>query len=802
MKTKPVTLKSQRLVIPLEELQRADVGEVGGKSSSLGEMIRSLSQSGVRVPGGFSTTSLAYRDFLEENGLFDKIHGHLSSIDTKDNIALAKAGLQCREWIKEGAFSHAFIAAVSDELNKLVRAGVKSVAVRSSATAEDLPDASFAGQQLTLLNVPTKLGPLLLAIKEVVASLFEDRAIAYREEQGFDHRKVALCACIQQMVRSDKAVAGVMFTCDSETGHSGVIGITAVWGLGELAVGGSNTDEFTLGKPTNGKDVISILSRRLGNQDQKLVFAKKDAEGHFTKLVPTSAKEKKTFCLSDSELRELGRFAITIEKHYRCPMDIEWAKDGVTGKLYVVQARPVTTNDDHGGYVETYSLEGSGYKPVATGIAVGRRIASGAVKVLKNSSVEELAKIKPGDVLVARMTDPNYVPAMRLASAIITEEGSTKCHAAIIARELKKPAVVACAGVLGKFSDGEEVTVSCADGSVGRVYLGKLKIKVKRTKIGNLPALTTKLRMNVGDPGQALQASMLPHSGVGLARQEFIINSVVGIHPQACLDYKKLSPELREDIRKKTAGYKDPRDFYVRKLAEGIGLICRAFYPERVIVRLSDFKTNEYRELLGGPLYEKHEENPMLGFRGAARYIDPAFQKAFDMECEALRIVRGEMELTNCDIMVPFVRTLQEGRKVVNLLAKNGLTSSQGENGLRIGMMCELPSNVVLADKFVHIFDFASIGSNDLTQLVLGADRDSGCNFGDERDEAVLRQIEQAIMIWRSVGKSIGICGQAPSDHPGFAEWLAAKGITTISLNPDSIVPVWRRLAKTRHILN
>ena len=800
MKKKSIRGFEHLEVIALSKLGREHVELCGGKSSSLGEMIQQLGDRGVRVPGGFSTTALAYRNFLTENNLDQKINDLLKQTDIKSNVGLAGAGRQIREWIMKSNFSDRFVHALDFELKKLALDGVRSVAVRSSATAEDLPDASFAGQQETILNVPTKLSAVLLATKCVIASLFGDRAISYREQQGYEHSKVALCACVQQMVRSDKAVAGVMFSVDSESGHSGVIGITAVWGLGELAVGGSNTDEYIMGKPVSPGGPISTLLCRLGNQREKLVFTSRDDkekdESHFTKRIATTRAERSRFCLSQPELVELTRFALTIEQHYGCAMDMEWAKDGITGKIYIVQARPVTVNRDVGRFVETYSLEKGDHKKIATGLAVGCRVATGTVRVLKNSSPTELAKVRAGDVIVAYMTDPNYVPAMRLASAIVTEEGSSKCHAAIIARELKKAAIVACPGALTKLRDGQIVTVSCSEGTTGNVYAGQVPFKMKRTKIGNLPELDVKLKMNVGDPGQALQAAMLPNRGVGLARQEFIINSVVGIHPQACLDYDKLSRELKLEIKRLTVGYQSPEEFYVRKLAEGIALITRAFYPNRVIIRLSDFKTNEYRDLLGGGLYEGQEANPMLGFRGAARYVDKRFKRCFEMECRALKIVREEMGLTNLDIMVPFVRTLQEGQKVKDLLKRNGLVSSRGENGLRIGMMCELPSNVTLAAEFAKIFDFASIGSNDLTQLTLGADRDSGCNYGDERDLAVRRLIEQAIRAWRRAKKPIGICGQAPSDHAGYAEWLAGLKINSMSLNPDSVVSVWRRLAK------
>ena len=795
---KEKTTTDTRLVIPLKKLSRGDVNLVGGKSSSLGEMISQLSSSGVAVPGGFSTTAHAYYLFLVDNNLPNRINDLLKKTNVSKTKELAKAGAQIRSWIMNAKFSTDFEEAIDRAVKDLIKSGVKSVAVRSSATAEDLPDASFAGQQETLLNVPVNTKAILIAIKKVVASLFGDRAISYREEQGYPHDQVALCACVQQMVRSDKAVAGVMFSVDSETGHSGVVGITAVWGLGELAVGGANTDEYIMGKPLKKNGPTPILYRRLGNQHHKMIFESsgKGQGGHFTKLIPTTTAERSRFCLSQSELDQLTNFALTIENHYGCPMDMEWAKDGLTGKLFIVQARPITVNKDASHVIETCRLAEGKHTKLISGLAVGSQIASGPVRILKSAALEELNKVKKGDIIVARMTDPNYLPAMRLAAAIITEEGSSKCHAAIIARELKKAAIVACRGIMTKVKENQIVTVCCAEGLNGHVYEGAIPFTVKKTVIGHLPELKVALKMNVGDPSLALSSAMLPNRGVGLARQEFIINNAIGIHPRACLDYPKLSAKLKKEIDQKIIGFKNPVEFYVRRLAEGIALITRAFAPYRVVIRLSDFKTNEYCDLLGGNLYEPKEENPMLGFRGAARYSDKDFQACFALECEALSIVRKEMGLTNFDIMVPFVRTVEEGKKVKALLSDHGLVSIAGKDGMMIGMMCELPSNVFLAEEFTKVFDFASIGSNDLTQLVLGADRDSGYNFGDERNEAVKEAISLAIKAWRKAKKPIGICGQAPSDHKGYAEWLMEQGITSMSLNVDSVIPVWQRLVK------
>lgn len=780
-------------VLPLEQLGREHVESVGGKSASLGEMIRCLSSAGVRVPGGFSTTRYAYERFLDDNGLRERINTLLADTNIEDPIDLAASGEKIRKWLSDASFSTTFTQAVRDSLLRLPKS-CKSVAVRSSATAEDLPDASFAGQQETLLNVPVELPKVLAAIKRVIASLFGDRAIAYRVEHGYAHDQVALCACIQQMVRSDLAVAGVMFTCDSESGHAGVYGITACWGLGETAVGGGNCDEYLVGKPLMDGGVTPVLMRKLGHQGQKIVFAERAKPCEYVEHVSTTLEERSRFCLSGVELTELARMGGIIERHYRCPMDIEWAKDGPGGDLYVVQARPITTLTKSVSVIESFRLMPGAHKVIASGTAVGNRVAAGRVVLLKDASPAELAKVRAGDVIVAHMTDPNYVPAMRLAAAIVTVEGSTKCHAAIIARELGKPAVVAVAGALHKLVEGMVVTVSCAEGAQGVVYEGKVPFEHHTEEISGLRPLSLELKLNVGDPSQALSAAMLPNMGVGLARQEFIVNNAIGVHPMACIEYDTLDPSLQDEIDRRALGYASPRTFYVRRLAEGVGLIARAFYPNRVIVRLSDFKSNEYRELVGGALYEPHEENPMLGFRGAARYLDERFAPCFAMECEALQIVRDEFGLTNVDLMVPFVRTLEEGQAVVDLLERNDLVSTQGQGGMRIGMMCELPSNVLLARWFAKIFDFASIGSNDLTQLVLGADRDSGCNFGDERNEAVKAAIVMAVKAWKGAGKPIGICGQAPSDHAGYAEWLSDMGINSMSLNPDSVVSVWRRL--------
>ncbi len=785
----------------LTEVGSEDVVICGGKSASLGEMLRKLSRAGIRVPGGFTTLASFFGLYMAHNGIWDRVFDRLKGVDVHNERELSEAGQEIRSTILAGTFSAEMREMVREYLAVLVAEGATSLAVRSSATAEDLPDASFAGQQDTILNVPTDLDSVLDAMKRVFASMFSDRAIFYRVVNGYDHSKVSICAVVQKMVRSDLSVAGVMFTADSETGHGGVIGITAVWGLGELAVGGYNADECAIGKPTKDGGPFAILQRRHGKMLEKLVFSSDSSSGRYTELCETTDGERNSFCLSYEDLQELGAIAMIIENHYGCPMDVEFAKDGLDGKIYVVQARPLTVNKDVKARIETYHITGERTKVLLEGVAVGRRIGTGRVKILADSSPKSLGKIEVGDVLVARMTDPNYVSAMKRASAIITVEGSTKCHAAIVAREIGIPAVVACENALEVLSDGDVVTVSCAEGKTGHVFEGQLSWSVDTVELGDMPDVGVEIKMNVGEPDIALDCSMLPNDGVGLARQELIILNGIGIHPLACLNYDSMPDEVKRQIDARTIGYKDPVDFYIKKLAEGIGMIARAFYPNRVILRLSDFKTNEYRGLIGGEFFEPVEANPMIGYRGAARYLDPKFVGAFALECRAIKMVL-ESGLDNVDLMVPFVRTVREGERVVKLLSEMGLSSSASEGGMQIGMMCEVPSNVVMARQFLADFDFMSIGTNDLTQLTLGADRDSGCNYGDETDPSVKWMIKEVVRACKQAGKPIGICGQAPSDHEGYAEWLASEvGINSISLNPDTVASVWQRIARMQQVV-
>eukprot|EP01133_Synstelium_polycarpum_P001027 gene1027-1168_t len=782
-------------VVSLDKLGVHDVEHVGGKNASLGEMISNLAGAGVSVPGGFATTAQAYRDFLELSGLNDQIHAALDALDVDDVNALAKTGAQIRQWIMEAEFPEKLNAEIRTAFATLSAGNPDmAVAVRSSATAEDLPDASFAGQQETFLNI-RGVENVIRAAKEVFASLFNDRAISYRVHQGFDHKLVALSAGVQRMVRSETGTAGVMFTLDTESGFRDVVFITGAYGLGETVVQGAvNPDEFYVHKHTLEAGRPAILRRNLGSKAIKMIYGDEAKAGRSVKTVDVDKAERARFCLTDAEVSELAKQAMIIEKHYKCPMDIEWAKDGDDGKLYIVQARPETVKSRTSANVmERYLLKETG-TVLVEGRAIGQRIGAGKVRIIKD--VSEMDKVQPGDVLVSDMTDPDWEPVMKRASAIVTNRGGRTCHAAIIARELGIPAVVGCGNATQLLKDGQGVTVSCAEGDTGFIFEGELGFDIKQNSIDAMPDLPFKIMMNVGNPDRAFDFAQLPNAGVGLARLEFIINRMIGVHPKALLNYDGLPPDIKESVDKRIAGYNDPVGFYVEKLVEGISTLAAAFYPKKVIVRLSDFKSNEYANLIGGKLYEPEEENPMLGFRGASRYISEAFRDCFELECRALKRVRNEMGLTNVEIMVPFVRTLGEASQVVDLLAENGL--SRGENGLRVIMMCELPSNAILAEEFLEFFDGFSIGSNDLTQLTLGLDRDSGiiAHLFDERNPAVKKLLANAIQACNKAGKYIGICGQGPSDHPDLAKWLMEQGIESVSLNPDSVLETWFFLAE------
>ena len=782
-------------VVSLDKLGVHDVEHVGGKNASLGEMISNLAGAGVSVPGGFATTAQAYRDFLELSGLNAQIHAALDALDVDDVNALAKTGAQIRKWIMEAEFP--------EKLNEEIRTAFATlsagnpdmaVAVRSSATAEDLPDASFAGQQETFLNI-RGVENVIRAAKEVFASLFNDRAISYRVHQGFDHKLVALSAGVQRMVRSETGTAGVMFTLDTESGFRDVVFITGAYGLGETVVQGAvNPDEFYVHKHTLEAGRPAILRRNLGSKAIKMIYGDEAKAGRSVKTVDVDKAERARFCLTDAEVSELAKQAMIIEKHYKCPMDIEWAKDGDDGKLYIVQARPETVKSRTSANVmERYLLKETG-TVLVEGRAIGQRIGAGKVRIIKD--VSEMDKVQPGDVLVSDMTDPDWEPVMKRASAIVTNRGGRTCHAAIIARELGIPAVVGCGNATQLLKDGQGVTVSCAEGDTGFIFEGELGFDIKQNSIEAMPELPFKIMMNVGNPDRAFDFAQLPNAGVGLARLEFIINRMIGVHPKALLNFASLPADIKDSVEKRIAGYDDPVGFYVEKLVEGVSTLAAAFWPKKVIVRLSDFKSNEYANLIGGKLYEPEEENPMLGFRGASRYISEAFRDCFELECRALKRVRNEMGLTNVEIMVPFVRTLGEASQVVDLLAENGL--SRGENGLRVIMMCELPSNAILAEEFLEFFDGFSIGSNDLTQLTLGLDRDSGiiAHLFDERNPAVKKLLANAIQACNKAGKYIGICGQGPSDHPDLAKWLMEQGIESVSLNPDSVLETWFFLAE------
>ncbi|MGN4935650.1 phosphoenolpyruvate synthase [Aeromonas rivipollensis] len=788
----------QQYVLWYEQLGMQDVERVGGKNASLGEMISNLSGAGVSVPGGFATTAFAFNEFLELSGLNGKIHDLLDSLDVDDIAALNRAGQQIRDWVVDAPFQPALEQAVREAYDKL-SAGLgdgmsASFAVRSSATAEDMPDASFAGQQETFLNV-RGIDSVMTAIKHVFASLFNDRAISYRVHQGYDHKGVALSAGVQRMVRSDLAASGVMFTLDTESGFNDVVFITGAQGLGEMVVQGAvNPDEFYVHKPTLKSGRPAVVRKTLGSKLIKMTYSEDAGHGRQVKIVDTLDAERSRFCITDEEVMALAKQALIIEQHYGRPMDIEWAKDGQDGQLYIVQARPETVRSrQEANTLERFALKQSG-KVLIEGRAIGHKIGSGPARVI--SSISQMDEVQPGDVLVTDMTDPDWEPIMKRASAIVTNRGGRTCHAAIIARELGIPAVVGCGDATDRIEAGQLITVSCAEGDTGFIYDGELDFEVAVTEVGNMPRLPIKVMMNVGNPDRAFDFAQLPNAGVGLARLEFIINRMIGVHPKALLEFDKQSPELQATIAKMIAGYDSPREYYVAKLSEGIATLAAAFWPERVIVRMSDFKSNEYANLVGGRGYEPHEENPMIGFRGASRYIADSFRPCFALECEAMKRVRDVMGLTNVEVMIPFVRTVGEAEQVVDILAENGLR--RGERGLKVIMMCELPSNALLADQFLQHFDGFSIGSNDMTQLTLGLDRDSGliAHLFDERNEAVKALLAMAIQAARKAGKYVGICGQGPSDHPDFAAWLVEQGIDSVSLNPDTVVDTWLYLAE------
>jgi pyruvate,water dikinase len=792
------------LVVPFEHLRMTDVESVGGKNASLGEMISQLAASGVRVPGGFATTAHAFREFLKHNGLAERISKRLATLNTDDVRALTEAGAEIRSWVETTPFPPELDAAIRAEFIKLTAGNPgASFAVRSSATAEDLPDASFAGQQETFLNV-VGIDEVLHKMREVFASLYNDRAISYRVHKGFAHDDVALSAGVQRMVRSDLGSAGVMFTIDTESGFQDVVFITSSYGLGETVVQGAvNPDEFYVHKPALRSGKLAVIRRNLGSKLIKMEFAtpqEKAESGKLVKTVDTSPELRNRYSLSDADVTELARYALIIEKHYGRAMDIEWGKDGGDGLLYILQARPETVKSQAQGKVEhRYKLKGTG-TVLAEGRAIGQKIGTGPVRIVH--SLADMDTVQPGDVLVTDMTDPNWEPVMKRASAIVTNRGGRTCHAAIIARELGIPAVVGCGDATDVLKDGALVTVACSEGDTGHIYDGLLETEISEVERGELPYSPVKIMMNVGNPQLAFDFAQMPNSGVGLARLEFIINNNIGVHPKAILDYPNIDLDLKKAVESVARGHASPRAFYVDKLVEGVATIAAAFWPKPVIVRLSDFKSNEYKKLIGGSRYEPEEENPMLGFRGASRYVSEEFGEAFAMECEALKRVRNDMGLSNVEIMVPFVRTVGQAKRVTEMLAERGLkrASEGGTDGLRVIMMCEVPSNALLADQFLEFFDGMSIGSNDLTQLTLGLDRDSGLALlakdFDERDPAVKALISRAIAACRATGKYIGICGQGPSDHPDFAQWLAQEGIVSISLNPDSVIETWKLLAQ------
>ena len=782
-------------VISLDKLGKNDIDKVGGKNASLGEMISHLTDLGVSVPGGFATTSEAFNKFLIGTGLQNKIKDALQGLDVDDVAALTATGKKIRDMIIEQELPKDLEQEIRDAFAEMSQGEDIAVAVRSSATAEDLPDASFAGQQETFLNI-RGIDNILIAIKEVFASLYNDRAIAYRVHKGFEHAGVALSAGVQRMVRSETGTSGVMFTIDTESGFNDVVFITASYGLGEMVVQGAvNPDEFYISKALLNAGKPAVIRRNLGSKQQKMVYADEHSAGKSVKIVPVDKAERNQFSLSNEELVELAKQALIIEKHYGHAMDIEWAKDGDSNKLFIVQARPETVKSrESQNVMERYILKEKG-DVICEGRSIGQRIGAGTVRVV--NSIHEMDKVQEGDVLVSDMTDPDWEPVMKRAAAIITNRGGRTCHAAIIARELGVPAIVGCGNATDLLTDGQAVTVSCAEGDTGYIYEGQLDFEIQNNSIESMPDLAFKIMMNVGNPDRAFGFAQIPSEGVGLARLEFIINRMIGVHPKALLNMNTLPREIVQAIQERMAGYASPIDFYVDKLVEGISTLAVAFKDKKVIVRMSDFKSNEYANLIGGKLYEPSEENPMLGFRGASRYVSENFRDCFELECRALKRVRDEMGLTNVEIMIPFVRTTEEARKVLELLEKNGL--KRGENGLRVIMMCELPTNALLAEEFLQYFDGFSIGSNDLTQLTLGLDRDSGIvsQSFDERDPAVKKLLKMAIDACNAQGKYIGICGQGPSDHPDLAMWLMEQGITSVSLNPDSVLDTWFFLAKT-----
>lgn len=780
-------------VIPLERLGIGDIGLVGGKNASLGEMIRNLASLGVRVPGGFATTAQAYRDFLAQQGLDQRIQATLAQLDVDDIDSLTRTGSLIRQWIIDTPLPQRLLAEIESAWHGMGggAADARTVAVRSSATAEDLPDASFAGQQETYLNVHG-LDGVITAVHNVYASLYNDRAIAYRSHQGFAHEAVALSVGVQHMVRSDLGTSGVLFTLDTESGFPDVVFITAAYGLGETVVQGAvNPDEFYVYKPALRTGKRAVIRRKLGSKAIRMVYAE-PGSGERVSTVPVAAADARRFCVSDADLETLGRYALLVEQHYGRPMDVEWAKDGITGEIFLVQARPETVQSRKGQTIQRFRLRKRS-SVLARGRSIGHRIGSGTARVIRD--VADMHRIRPGDVLVADMTDPDWEPVMKRAAAIVTNRGGRTCHAAIIARELGIPAVVGCGNATEVIGNGVPVTASCAEGDEGFVYEGILDFDEQRIELDHLPHPPVKIMMNVGNPDRAFDFAAIPNHGVGLARLEFIINRMIGVHPRALLEFPRLRPDLRESIRDHMAGHEDPVEFFVSRLTEGIACIAAAFAPSPVIVRLSDFKSNEYAHLLGGQQYEPDEENPMLGFRGASRYLAESFRPCFELECRALKRVRNDMGLSNVEVMVPFIRTVDEARAVTELLAANGL--QRGKDGLRVIMMCEVPTNALLAEQYLEYFDGMSIGSNDMTQLTLGLDRDSGLVAGlfDERDAAVKALLGMAIKACRNKGKYIGICGQGPSDHADFARWLVDQGIDSVSLNPDTVLETWLYLA-------
>ncbi|MFA0113937.1 phosphoenolpyruvate synthase [Vibrio sp. 10N.261.46.E11] len=774
-------------------LSMEDVDKVGGKNASLGEMVSNLANAGVSVPNGFATTSYAFNNFLDYKGLDERIHQLLDELDVEDVDALRKTGATIRQWVLDAPFPESLEQDIRDNYRELIEGNEElSVAVRSSATAEDLPDASFAGQQETFLNVKG-IDAVIEATKHVFASLFNDRAISYRVHQGFDHRGISLSAGIQRMVRSDKASSGVMFTLDTESGFDQVVFITSSWGLGEMVVQGAvNPDEFYVHKPMLEAGHYPVVKKTFGSKLIKMIYSTNQEIGKQVDIIDTDTQERNEFSLNDEEIKELAKQAMIIEKHYQRPMDIEWAKDGIDGKLYIVQARPETVcSQSDQNVIERYELNNKA-DVLVEGRAIGQRIGSGPVRLV--DSLDQMSLVQEGDVLVTDMTDPDWEPVMKKASAIVTNRGGRTCHAAIIARELGIPAIVGCGSATSSLNDGDTVTVSCSEGETGYVYNGELDFEIKRSEVDELPMLPTKVMMNVGNPDRAFDFAQIPNEGVGLARLEFIINKMIGIHPKALLNFDEQTDEIKAEINQRIRGYKDPIDFYVSKLTEGIATIASAFWPKRVIVRMSDFKSNEYSNLVGGKTFEPHEENPMLGFRGASRYISPVFEDCFELETQALKRVRNEMGLKNVEIMIPFVRTPSEAASVIDILAKFNLR--RGDQGLKVIMMCELPSNAILADEFLKYFDGFSIGSNDMTQLTLGLDRDSGdvAHLFDERNPAVKAMLKMAIDAAAKAGKYVGICGQGPSDHDDLAEWLMEQGISSVSLNPDTVIDTWLKL--------